>query len=81
MTFNSSVPYSDSFPWVREYYYKAHSILMERFTLRDSKAMFTYPLPPASKSVFTLFENDPPLCIVHYEKGLLGNGKTVQKVC
>ncbi|XP_071513213.1 uncharacterized protein [Panulirus ornatus] len=75
----SFVPYSDSFPWVREYYYKAHSVVMERFTLRDSKDVFTYPLPPASKSVFTLFENDPPLCIVHYEKGVFGNGKTVQK--
>ncbi|XP_042220193.1 uncharacterized protein LOC121864994 isoform X2 [Homarus americanus] len=74
------VPYSDSLPWVREYYYKVHSVLMERFTLRDSKAVFTYPLPPASKSVFTLFENDLPLCIVHYEKGPHGSGKTVQKL-
>ncbi|XP_069186560.1 uncharacterized protein [Procambarus clarkii] len=75
----SFVPYSDSLPWVREYYYKVQSILMERFVLRDSKTVFTYPLPPASKTVFTLFKNDPPLCIVHYEKGHLGSQKAIGK--
>ncbi|XP_063604943.1 uncharacterized protein LOC134780253 isoform X2 [Penaeus indicus] len=73
------VPFSDSVPWVREYYYKAHNILMERFTLRDSKMVFTHPLPPAAKSVFTLVENEPQLCIVHYEKGNIGRGKIKQK--
>ncbi|XP_076065403.1 uncharacterized protein LOC143039374 isoform X3 [Oratosquilla oratoria] len=62
------VPFADSFPWVRYYYYKQHGILMERFHLRDSFP-FDYPLPPGRKTLFSLVNETKSLCILHYEKG------------
>ncbi|CAL4080004.1 unnamed protein product, partial [Meganyctiphanes norvegica] len=73
------VPFSDSFPWVREYYYKSHSVLMERFSLRDQKMHFPYPLPPSIKTVFTLLNQSMKLCLVHYQKGIVNKGVTSQK--
>ncbi|XP_050739929.1 uncharacterized protein LOC127010127 [Eriocheir sinensis] len=74
----SFVPYSDSMPWVRDYYYRSHNISMERFELRDHQSRQSTSRQSASrqstsrqsknKTLFTYTTPLTTLCLVHYHK-------------